>query len=113
MLTAGVLLGLLGMHVLTTHGGQMGHAAAGHAVTSVVASDLHDEMVDDVASPGGAGAVVGVACVLALLGGLILLLGPRPGGVPELVPRTPLLSRGRDVPRGRTPSLHVLCISRR
>ena len=36
------LLGLLGMHALTTHGGPMGHPGANHSMTSVAAADPHD-----------------------------------------------------------------------
>ena len=78
LLVGGVLLGLLGMHALDTHGTPGAHAVAGHAAPAhPPASAAHeaggaDEAVvpDDPAHDGGA------ACVLALLGGLLLLLRP-------------------------------------
>lgn len=119
VLVGGVVLGLLGMHALDAHGAAGTHALAGHAsavgvdATSVTANAHHVSAADAVsaapADPAGEG---GAACVLALLGGLLLLLH-RPGSV-ILGPASRALVSHAAVaaaPR-RPPSLLVLCISR-
>ncbi|KYJ96761.1 DUF6153 family protein [Microbacterium sp. CH1] len=114
ILVGGVLLGLLGMHALDTHGTPGAHAAAGHtAPAHPAASTAHEAsgaevavVPDDPAHEGGA------ACVLALLGGLLLLLRPS-----RTFLTAPLLRALRSPVEAaaaplRPPSLHVLCISR-
>ncbi|WP_431807655.1 hypothetical protein [Microbacterium paraoxydans] len=133
VLAGGVLLGLLGMHALGLHGTAGAHgsghapaaATASHGAEShrdpspttpaappAVAHTAHDPGAAAVASPSPAGADGGVACVLALLGGLLLLLRHR--STPLLAaPAGAVALRVRGtVPIARPPSLHALCISR-
>ena len=121
-LAAGVILGMIGMHSLDTHG--TAHAGA------VGSYESHATVVDDadvVVSAGHADAVAGMepaasaagslaaaACVLGLLAGALLLLLPRSSETSSAL-RVPL-DGARSTAVGvmpRAPSLHVLCISRR
>lgn len=80
--------------------------------TPVAIAHTHDSAAAAAASPSPAGADGGVACVLALLGGLLLLLRHR--STPLLAaPAGAVALRVRGtVPIARPPSLHALCISR-
>ncbi|MEV8250900.1 DUF6153 family protein [Microbacterium sp. NPDC076768] len=119
-----IIVGLLGMHVLSA--GSMGHhtVSAEHSATTVSSlkpvttpiSDAHTSPCDETCVIGSEGAHLGMVtgCVLALLVGLLLLLRPL------------LLLRFRAAPRGfvfslratvdraftQAPSLIFLSISR-
>lgn len=116
VLVTGVVLGLLGMHALDTHGTPGGHTLAGHSAPALAHTSASDSPASDAADtavvPGDPAGDGGAACVLALLGGLLLLLRPS-----RLIGTGPLLRALRspvDASAGplRPPSLHVLCISR-
>jgi hypothetical protein len=126
-----VIAGLLGMHTLgghakdhtvavaaehgpgttagieSAHSAHSAHAAAG----SVGGSDRGS--AGGVASPslsGDHGSLAG-ACVLALLGGILLLTAPSRWRLPTPAPTVSFVpSRGAPRPLGLP--LHVLCISR-
>ncbi len=116
VLVGGVVLGLLGMHALDTHGTAGAHAMAGHAVSAP-----EHPSVSSAHAAGGAETAIapadpahdgGAACVLALLGGLLLLL--RPSRIALAGPLLRALRSSVDAAAAplRPPSLHVLCISR-
>lgn len=131
VLVGGVLLGLLGMHVLDTHGTPGAHgvahappaaaaappassaalplAAAPAAIPLAAAPAAPAPPSADPGSPSGDG---GAACVLALLGGILLLLRRRVAAWGALPARASVPRLGGRAPRARPPSLVVLCISR-
>ncbi len=110
------MLGLLGMHGLDTHGVPGGHARAGHsapALAHVAESESSSSDVADTAViPGDPVGDVGAACVLALLGGLLLLLRPSRAIDAGSVLRVLRSRADAATALPRPPSLHVLCISR-
>lgn len=127
LLAALLILGLLGMHALGGHAAEhpsmsgtaassvTGHAvgdAAGHAVAdAAMHGTAPNETTLEEANSGGHGAQAGIACVLALLVGLLLLIRPSGWRSPQPVEA----SEGRSAPASAPlapPSLHVLCISR-
>ena len=131
VLSAGVILGLLGMHTLGGHESAHVSAATGGEADALGAVALHAHPGGDApaahapaetnASGPSAGPATcagcadlpsaGAACVLALLGGILLLALPVPWRMPS--PPSGAIARVRaDVVRPRGPSLHVLCISR-
>ena len=129
LLVAAVALGLLAMHTLNLHGTTAAHAPAAISV-SVSTSDAegahHDalgahESSGTASDPGGTctdcggGTHLGMAmaCVLALLLVLLILVPPRllPGWM-HIALRPLLVARFIDRLLPRAPSLHVLCISR-
>lgn len=113
-LALGIVVGLLGMHAFNTHGSADPHTVVTHAAAAPASPALHHtaETNAEVAVPSDVGHGVAALCVLALLGGLLLLLR-RPSLVLAHGPGRvhPLPAFGRT-PRPRPPSLHVLCISR-
>ena len=127
LLVAAVIVGLLAMHTLNLHGTPAAHAPAVVSASVVDAGAAHHGAVGDhepngaLGDPGascadcGAGDHLGMAmaCVLALLLVLLVLLPPRllPGWM-RTVPRPLLVWRGIDRQVSRAPLLHVLCISR-
>lgn len=127
LLVAAILVGLLAMHTLNLHGTPAAHApaaisasasdavgahhvAAGTPESSGTASDLGPACAD---CGGGAHLGMAMACVLALLLVLLVLVPPRllPGWM-HTAPRPLLTERFVDRLLSRAPSLHVLCISR-
>lgn len=116
VLVGGVVLGLLGMHALDTHGTAGAHAMAGHAVTAPEnpsGSSAHAAGgAETTIAPGDPAGDGGAACVLALLGGLLLLLRPSRGALAG--PLLRVLRSPAEVAAAplRPPSLHILCISR-
>lgn len=119
VLVGGVLLGLLGMHALDTHG-TGGHATGGHGVSTSASVSGPSPVAHPAVAYSQAASVApadptdggGAACVLALLGGLLLLLR-HPGSVVfDPVGRPRRSPRAAATARPRPPSLHVLCISR-
>lgn len=116
LFSAGVVIGLLGMHTLSS-----GHSE--HSVTSVSASQhghtesdgaqqALDEGCADCGSTQGHTALM-LVCVLGLLVSVLLLVRPTPGVLRLRGPATS--SRDLLVPDSwvpRTPSLHELSISR-
>ena len=114
VLVGGVLLGLLGMHALDTHGTPGAHGIA-HVAPSTAASPLVTAAAPPAppsADPGPASGDAGAACVLALLGGILLLLRRPVAAWGALPARQPVPRLGGRAPRARPPSLVVLCISR-
>lgn len=141
VLVGGVLLGLLGMHVLDTHGTPGAHGvahappaaaaappassaalplaaapaaiplAAAHAASPVAAVAVAPPAPPS-ADPGSPSGDGGAACVLALLGGILLLLRRRVAAWGALPARPSVPRLGGRAPRARPPSLVVLCISR-
>ncbi|WP_083370973.1 DUF6153 family protein [Microbacterium paraoxydans] len=114
LLVGGVLLGLLGMHALDTHGTPGAHAVAGHAAPAHPAASAAHEAggADEAVVPGDPVHDGGAACVLALLGGLLLLLRPSRAlltGPLLRALRSPVEPAAAPL---RPPSLHILCISR-
>ncbi len=124
---AAVVIGLLAMHTLNLHGTPAAHtpaaitasasdavgahhAAAGTHESSGTASDLGPGCAD---CGGGTHLGMAMACVLALLLVLLVLVPPRllPGWM-HTAPRPLLVERFIDWLLSRAPSLHVLCISR-
>ncbi len=113
VLAAVVLLGVLGMHALALHGTQGGRHGAAHASAATPShhTPSPDHTVQAAPAEHDEGAVA--ACVLALLGGLLLAVGLRW----RVVAAEPVAPPGRAVagrvalPRG--PCLLELCISRR
>ena len=114
VLVGGVVLGLLGMHALDTHGTAGAHAMAGvSAPEHPSVSSAHAAGGAETAiAPADAAGDGGAACVLALLGGLLLLL--RPSRIALAGPLLRALRSSVDAAAAplRPPSLHVLCISR-
>jgi hypothetical protein len=131
LLVAAVIAGLLAMHTLNLHGTPAAHTPAvsvsaadsgaahqggtheGAARTHVTSGSVHD--------PGGSCAGCGsdghlntaMACVLALLVALLLLVPPRMLHGWLHVPSRPVsVIRLIGGVRPEAPSLHVLCISR-
>lgn len=114
LLVGGVLLGLLGMHALDTHGTPGAHAVAGHTAPAHPAASAAHEAggADEAVVPDDPAHDSGAACVLALLGGLLLLLRPSRAlltGPLLRALRSPVDAAAAPL---RPPSLHVLCISR-
>ncbi|MBO0981182.1 DUF6153 family protein [Microbacterium sp. SD291] len=116
VLTAPLILGLLGMHALSGH--LSGHGVPGHgvehhdaaAVTMTIAEPLAAAADESVAAAPDA---AGMACVLALLGGILLLLVPGRWRMRMPSPRADAARiAAAALPAPRAPSLHVLCISR-
>ncbi|MGX9349144.1 DUF6153 family protein [Microbacterium sp. KNMS] len=127
LLAAAVVLGLLAMHTLNMHGTAAAHAPAAISVSASDAVGAHHATAGAHESSGTASDVGGtcadcgggdhlgmaMACVLALLLVLLILVPPRllPGWM-HTAPRPPLVARFIDRLLPRAPSLHVLCISR-
>jgi len=126
LLVAAVIVGLLAMHTLNLHGTPVAHAPAVISVTATDADHTHHGAVSSHESSAtaddprgcadcGTGAHLGMAmaCVLALLLALLVLVPPRllPGWLSSR-PRPALVVRVVDRMRSGAPSLHVLCISR-
>lgn len=114
LLVLGIVVGLLGMHALNTHGSANPHTVVTHAAAATVSSAPHhaSEIPAEAAMPSEAGHGAAAVCVLALLGGLLLLLR-RPSLALSDAPGCMLPVRAfRSAPLPRPPSLHVLCISR-
>ncbi len=127
LLVAAVALGLLAMHSLNLHGTAAAHAPAAISVSASDAVGAHHATAGAHESSGTASDVGGtcadcgggdhlgmaMACVLALL--LVLLILMPPQLLPRWMhtaPRPLLVARFIDQLRSRAPSLHVLCISR-
>lgn len=133
LLVAAVIAGLLAMHTLNLHGTPSAHApaaisgtvadssethqgvahhssAGSHGFTSGTAHDPGDSCAD---CGGGTHLGMAMACVLALLLALLVLVPPRmlPGWM-HTAPRPLVVERFIDRLLSRAPSLHVLCISR-
>ncbi|BDZ59304.1 MULTISPECIES: DUF6153 family protein [Micrococcales] len=127
LLVAAVVIGLLAMHTLNLHGTAAAHAPAVISVSTSDAVGAHHGAAGTHESGGtasdlggtcadcGAGTHLGMAmaCVLALLLVLLILVPPRllPGWM-HTAPRPLLVARSIDRLLPRAPSLHVLCISR-
>lgn len=125
VLVAAVIVGLLAMHTLNLHGTTSAHAPA---AISISVTDSAHHSASGMHESGGSASDLGpactdcgtnghlgmaMACVLALLLILIVLVPPR------LLPRwmhavSRSVLRIDAAPRvmSRAPSLHVLCISR-
>lgn len=127
LLAAAVVLGLLAMHTLNLHGTAAAHAPAAISVSASDAVGAHHATAGAHESSGTASDVGGtcadcgggdhlgmaMACVLALLLVLLILVPPRLLPVwMHTAPRPPLVARFIDRLLPRAPSLHVLCISR-
>lgn len=127
LLVAAVALGLLAMHSLNLHGTAAAHAPAAISVSASDAVGAHHGTAGAHESSGTASDVGGtcadcgggdhlgmaMACVLALL--LVLLILMPPQLLPRWMltaPRPLVVARIIDQLRSRAPSLHVLCISR-
>lgn len=127
LLVAAVVLGLLAMHTLNLHGTAAAHAPAAISVATSDAEGAHHDALGAHESSGtasdpggtctdcGGGTHLGMAmaCVLALLLVLLILVPPRllPGWM-HIALRPLLVARFIDWLLSRAPSLHVLCISR-
>lgn len=130
LLAAAVIVGLLAMHVLSS-GTADHHAPAAAAVSEMApAPPSHDAAptaghpgtaqaaacdCDAAASPMPDHSMLMMACVLALLVGLLLIAAPVLTGVLAVLTRTTdtgLQVARRGVARARAPSLLVLSISR-
>ncbi|MDF2824673.1 MAG: hypothetical protein K0R68_2081 [Mycobacterium sp.] len=119
-LIAAVIVGLLAMHSLNTHtAGETGHQSTATApVTTAidvhhVGSTASDEPCADCGT--GHADMLTMACVLALLAAVLLLVGPRTTALRWLStqPRPgPLGAAVFPLTLLRPPSLSVLCISR-
>lgn len=118
LLVLGVVVGLLGMHALNTHGSANPHTVVTHAAAATVSSAPHHasetraETTAKTAMPSEAGHGAGAVCVLALLGGLLLLLRRPSHALSDASGCMPPVRAFRSAPLPRPPSLHVLCISR-
>ncbi|WBL19890.1 MULTISPECIES: DUF6153 family protein [Citricoccus] len=133
LLVVAIIPGLLAMHTLNLHGTPSAHAPAAMSVTVADSSEPHQGVAHhgSTGSPGltsgtahdrggscadcGGGDHLGMAmaCVLALLLALLVLVPPRL--LPEWMhtaPRPFLVKRFIDRLLSRAPSLQVLCISR-
>ncbi|MGC5617693.1 DUF6153 family protein [Georgenia sp. Z1491] len=128
LLVAGIIVGLVAMHTLNLHGTPTAQAPAAISVSAPEAGEAHHAAVgqqtssDTAKNHEGACADCGasdhlemaMACVLALLLALLVLMPPRllPGWM-HSNPRSdhPQVRLTVRVPL-RAPSLHVLCISR-
>ena len=115
VLAAPLILGLLGMHALSGH--LSGHSVPGHgaehaavepaSIAEPATAPIADESVPAALEPAT------MACVLALLGGILLLLAPGRWRMRMPSPRADVARVvTADLPAPRAPSLHVLCISR-
>ena len=127
LLVATVVTGLLAMHILNLHGTPAAHRPAAISVSATGADEAHhlaaathesSSSAGDLGSACtdcGSGDHVGMAmaCVLALLLILLILVPPRllPGWI-HTPARPILLARLISRVLSRAPSLHVLCISR-
>lgn len=127
VLVAAVVAGLLAMHTLNLHGTPAAHAPAAMSVSAAGADEAHHLAAGTHESGGtasdlggactdcggGAHLSMAMACVLALLLVLLLLVPPRllPGWM-HLAPRPLFVAGFIDKRLSRAPSLHVLCISR-
>ena len=127
VLVAAVVTGLLAMHTLNLHGTPVAHAPAAMSVSATDADEAHHLAAGTHESGGtasdlggtctdcggGAHLSMAMACVLALLLVLLLLVPPRllPGWM-HLAPRPLFVARSIDRRLSRAPSLHILCISR-
>lgn len=131
LLVAAVIAGLLAMHALNLHGTPSAHAPAaisvadsGEAHQGVAhhsTAGSHGSASGTAHDPGGSCSDCGgdghlgmaMACVLALLLVLLVLVPPRllPGWM-HTASRPLLVERFVDRLLSRAPSLHVLCISR-
>lgn len=131
LLVAALITGLLAMHTLNLHGTAAAHAPAvsvsvanadvvhhgdarhSAADTHLAGSAGHDPAASctDCGSDGDLGTAM--ACVLALLLALLILVPPRmlPGWL-RMRPRPVVGTRSIGGVLSRAPSLHVLCISR-
>ncbi|MBP2437266.1 DUF6153 family protein [Microbacterium amylolyticum] len=127
VLAAAVILGVLAMHTLNLHGTPAAHASGAVSIQALSAdgthhgaSATHDSHGTSEETHGacthcvsGEHLSMAMACLLALLLGLLFVVPPRllPGR--RHTPIWPALRIGA-VPRllSRAPSLHVLCISR-
>lgn len=112
----GIMLGLLGMHTFSADG--MGHGPSADHAMSAAAASVHGDTAHGVpaaqAPDHPVPTTMAMACVLALLAALVLLVPP-PASV-SLRPRLHRLPRGtasvfRTAPL-HPPSLIALCISR-
>ena len=127
LLVAAVVTGLLAMHTLNLHGTPAAHAPATISVAASDAVGAHHSAAGAHESGGtasdlggtcadcGSGDHLGMAmaCVLALLLILLILVPPRLlRGWTRTLPRPSLVARFTDRMLSRAPSLHVLCISR-
>lgn len=118
--TGAIIVGLLAMHSLNAHTATAtGHQTTVTASAAASAGDHHagatatDEPCADCAS--GHSDMLAIACVLALLATVLLLV--RPGAVMRWLsilprPRPSLIAALFLGPALRPPSLTVLCISR-
>lgn len=127
LLVAAVVIGLLAMHTLNLHGTPAAHAPAAISASATGADEAH-HLAAGMHESGGTASDLGpactdcggsdhlgmaLACVLALLLVLLVLVPPRllPGWM-HIAPRPLLVARSIDRMLSRAPSLHVLCISR-
>ncbi|WP_277211646.1 DUF6153 family protein [Isoptericola croceus] len=127
LLAVAIIVGLVAMHTLNVHGTPAAHASAAVSILVPDAAHGHDAATHQQVPGGtpaghggtcadcGAGDHLGMAmaCVLALLLALLILIPPR------LVPgwfhspsRAGSFRHLTDRVSSRAPSLHVLCISR-
>lgn len=117
LLSAGVVVGLLGMHVLSS--GHAEHVGAGVAVVA----EAHDHAAENASDASGrAGSecaecappdALALVCVLGLLVTLLLIVRPRPCAlVARYLRFAAALAVGSARPCARPPSLHELSISR-
>ena len=119
LLVAAVIVGLLAMHTLNLHGTSAAHAPA--ITVSATGTEGAHHSAGGVHESGGLAGDLGsgdhlgmaMACVLALLLILLILVPPRLlRGWMRALPRSSLVARFIDRMLSRAPSLHVLCISR-
>ena len=126
LLVAAVIVGLLAMHTLNLHGTPAAHAPA--ITVSATGTEGAHHSAGGVHESGGSAGDLGsactdcgsgdhlgmaMACVLALLLILLILVPPRLlRGWTRTLPRSSLVARFTDRMLSRAPSLHVLCISR-
>lgn len=128
LLAVGIIVGLVTMHTLNLHGTPAAQAPAAISVSAPDSGETHhgaavgQHVSGDTAKDHegrcadcGAGDHLGMAmaCVLALLLVLLVLMPPRllPGWM-HIQPRADPQVRLTDRVLLRAPSLHVLCISR-
>lgn len=118
-LIAAVIVGLLAMHSLNTHTAtETGHQTTVTAPAGAAADDHHaDTTATDEPCPDcgtGHTDMLAMACVLALLATLLLLIGPGTAlrWLSTLARPRPLSTALFPRPDLRPPSLTVLCISR-
>ncbi|MDR7233194.1 DUF6153 family protein [Agrococcus sp. BE272] len=111
LIAAALIIGLLGMHTLS------GHDSHDPVIASAAApaAEHHEEAECECASPSPEHSMALMACVLALLVGLVVLHAPRRGhlhSAPWTRAGATLERAPRALPRPRPPSLTLLSISR-